>query len=167
MRGTEQRVYGPITVERRTGMGDYHAYLTASDPRIGTIGRNLYEAIGDLVAHHPERFALQMQAVDGAQHSDAPWRFEPNTDRKDGTLNGWIVPCSAGEDDPCVAYVEGVGGTDLARMLAAPELLAGALEMKCWGCSTFVYLEKLPQAPWCGQCAPIRAAVAKAKGQQP
>ena len=61
------------------------------------------------------------------QHSEAPWRFEAVPHRAGHGIEGHILPHGAGEDDPCVAYVEGVGSTDLALMLAAPDLLA-ALE---------------------------------------
>lgn len=53
------RIYGLITVEYRRGTDDFHAYLTESDPRIGVVGRGVYEAVGDLVVHHPEHFAAQ------------------------------------------------------------------------------------------------------------
>lgn len=50
----EQWAYGPVTVTRRSG--DYHACLTGH-PEIWAAGRSVYEAVGDLVTHHPERFA--------------------------------------------------------------------------------------------------------------
>lgn len=61
------------------------------------------------------------------RHSDAPWRFDPVPHRAGHGIEGHIVPHGAQVDDPCVAYVEGVGSADLALMLAAPEMLA-ALE---------------------------------------
>lgn len=57
-----QQTYGPITVVLRVGTRDYYAYLTDSAPRIGVIGRSLYEAVGDLVTHHPEQFVAAAAA---------------------------------------------------------------------------------------------------------
>lgn len=62
-------------------------------------------------------------------HSPGPWHFERASGRYDGdaALDGWILPHGAIEDDPYVAYLEGVGRVDLALIAAAPDLLA-ALE---------------------------------------
>lgn len=60
-----QQVYGPITVILRVATTDYYAYITESEPRIGVIGRSLYEAVGDLVVHHPEYFALSAPVAEG------------------------------------------------------------------------------------------------------
>jgi hypothetical protein len=59
-----------------------------------------------------------------ADHTTAPWEFDAApSDAGDDALRGHILPHGAVEDDPCVAYVEGVGSVDLALMLAAPEML--------------------------------------------
>jgi hypothetical protein len=69
-----------------------------------------------------------------SEHSEAPWRIDPApSDAGSDALRGHILPHGAGEDDPCVAYVEGAGSGDLALMLAAPELLA-ALEAMLTAC---------------------------------
>ena len=100
-----------------------------------------------------------------AEHSEAPWRFDAApSDAGSDALRGHILPHGATEDDPCVAYVEEVGSADLALMLVAPELLAGALEIRCWGCYRWLYHETRSGDPECGQCDPLRAAVAKANG---
>jgi hypothetical protein len=54
----EPRAYGPITVEYRPTNQDFRAHLTG-DRAIWAAGRSPYEAVGDLVVHHPERFAAQ------------------------------------------------------------------------------------------------------------
>jgi hypothetical protein len=61
----EPRTYGPITVEYRPTNDDFHAHLTG-DRTIWAAGRNPYEAVGDLVVHHPERFATQAAVAEQA-----------------------------------------------------------------------------------------------------
>ena len=105
------------------------------------------------------------------EHSDAPWRFDAApSDAGSDALRGHILPHGATDDDPCVAYVEGVGSVDLALLLAAPEMLA-VLET--------VYIDLVDYskrlsgaydtgAIALGSCADLVAAVIyKAKGSLP
>jgi|SRR5581483_4771890 len=57
------------------------------------------------------------------EHTPGPWHFLQAPERPGGALDGWILPEGAMEDDPCVAYLEGVGDVDLALLLAAPDML--------------------------------------------
>ena len=56
MKFGEETTFGPVTVRRRDD--DYMAYKNG-DTAVWAAGRSLYEAIGDLMVHHPEHFAAQ------------------------------------------------------------------------------------------------------------
>lgn len=60
-------------------------------------------------------------------HTPGPWAFHAAPHRAGHAIEGHILLQGAIDDEPCVAYVEGVGSIDLSLILAAPELLA-ALE---------------------------------------
>lgn len=92
----EPRTYGPITVEYRPTNQDFRAHLTG-DRRIWAAGRNPYEAVGDLVVHHPERFATQAAV---AEQSAEVERLRALSDDLAGLLemvlnnqirNGWVA----------------------------------------------------------------------------
>lgn len=60
-----------------------------------------------------------------AEHTPPPWHFE-RLSETGGALHGWILPegVTADDEEPCVAYVEGVGAVDLVLILAGPSMLA-------------------------------------------
>jgi hypothetical protein len=107
-----------------------------------------------------------------AEHSDAPWTFLPLTAGapSDGAQSGWIVPHGAGDDDPCVAYLEQAGALDLAAILAAPELLA-ATEALCAEVEGLLCGEvPLPLATRTTLAAclgPAEAAITRARSRMP
>jgi hypothetical protein len=113
-----------------------NALQTASDAldrHMDSYDRELYRAgwiAGRDWARNQEMLAQieanRQRAIDEIEHSDAPWRFDPapSDANMPDALRGHILPHGAQEDDPCVAYVEGVGSVDLAPLLSAPDMLA-------------------------------------------
>lgn len=77
----------------------------------------------------------------------------------------WQVVGAKGEDVTVVADVENAEG-DAHLMAAGPELLAGALRMRCHLCNWPLDEVKRRESQ-CPMCRYLRAAIAKAEGRVP
>lgn len=53
---------------------------------------------------------------------------------------------------------------DAQIMAAAPELLDGALKLRCWSCNWWLNEPKTSEARHCTMCQPLRDAIATARG---